>query len=568
MKVLRRILSYTGKYKFLLSFTILFASMLVFIKIAAALQAGNFFSETFIGKNFEKVNASSILILLGMGFGWAILHYFVFVSSNSLAVSVMHDIRRDIFEKLMDMPITYYKKNRTGEIISRVVNDIGVIEIFFMNIAVEFIVQPLTLILIICLMIVINPKISFYFLLSAPILGIILGLIGSLVQKLSLNVQKNISNITSSIQETIYGIEVIKGFGVEDAIKGKFLTTNSNYLKATKKELKARFLGTPTAEFLGVIGIVTILVLGAISVQKGIGSSGEIVSFILLALVLSEPLSRANEVTMVPRKLIPAAQRVFEIIDSHDKENFSRPDVGIIEGKLEFQHVSFEYESGLATLKNINLSIEKGETIAVIGPSGAGKSSLISLIPNFYYPSKGKLLIDGKDSKSYSPLSIRKQISIVTQETILFSGTILENIKLSRPDASEKEVETASKIAHAHEFISNFADGYHTLLGDRGTRLSGGEKQRIALARAILRKPKILILDEATSSLDAHSEQMIQKATTQILGKQTTFIVTHKLSAIAHADKIVLIEGGKIVEEGTHLELVKQNGLYQKLLQI
>ncbi len=568
MKIFKRVISYALHYRFLFFVSFFFAFFLAFVKVLGALQVGNFFSENFIGANFEKINIISVLILVLLGIAYAGLQYLIFLSSNSLAVSVMHDIRKDVFSKLIDLPLSYYKKNRTGDILSRILNDIGTIEIFFMNIMVDLLLQPLTFVLIICLMFYMNTRISIYFFSIVPILALILAGLGSLVQKLSANLQKNISSITSNIQETVYGIEVIKGFGVESDIREKFLTANDRHLKSGKRELRVRLLGTPVSMLIGVIEVIIILVMGALSVKNGLATSSQIVNFLFLVAVLAEPLSRMNELVMIPRKLYSAAQRVFEIIDSKEHEDFSKPDIGMVKGRIEFKSLNFEYDPGFSTLTNIDLVIEEGETVAIIGPSGAGKSSLISLIPGFYMPAPGSIFIDGKDVCGYSPLSIRKQIGLVTQENILFSGTIFDNIKFSNINASETDVLSAAALANAHQFISRLKDGYQTILGDRGVTISGGEKQRIALARAILRKPRILILDEATSSLDVESEKLIRTAMNNILGKQTTIIVTHKLSTIAYADKIVVMEEGKIKEIGDHRSLVEKNGLYKRLIGI
>ncbi len=566
MAVYRRVLSYALKYKFLVIFCVIFAVVSALSKVGTTLAGTSFFSDNFIDKNIENIKIQSILLLIGGVFLWASSHYFIFICSNTLSSSVMHDIRKDIFEKLVDLPISYYKKNRTGEILSRLLNDMGIIEIFFMNIAVELLQQPMIIIMVVSVMLAKNTRISLYLFSIVPVIGLVLWGIGSLVQRLSMSVQKNISSITSNIQESIYGIEVIKGYGVESSIKEKFSRTNDIYLKSSKREIKIRFLGTPSSEFLGSMAVILILVLGAVSVQRHVATSSEILSFIALSLLLAEPLSRTSDIFMILKKLSSAAHRIFEIIDYEEREDVSRPGIGKIQGGIEFKNVSFEYDTGMSTLRDISLSIKPGETVAIVGHSGAGKSSLISLIPAFYKCTKGTVLIDGLDINLYNPVSIRKQIGLVTQDNILFSGSIMENIKLSKPGASEDEVVEAAELAFAHSFVTKLPEGYNTMLGDRGVRLSGGEKQRIALARALLRKPGILILDEATSSLDAESENLIQKAMKRILGRQTTIIVTHKLATISDADSIIVMEEGKIIETGNHRELIDNGGIYKRLI--
>ncbi|NPV00923.1 MAG: ABC transporter ATP-binding protein [Brevinematales bacterium] len=568
MKPKRKFTSYIFRYKASLIFSILFAMTYSAGQVGGLLSVGGFFQNTLIGNNFEYINFTTIAFLIGFGFLWAASHYLAYLSSNTLAIKVIHDLRGEIYERLIDLPIPYYKKNRSGEILSRILNDIGVIEVFLMNIVVEMIAQPITVVAIVIILLTTNLQISLYFFSIVPVIGLAIAGLGALVQNRSMKVQKNISDITSHIQETVFGIEVIKGFGVESEIRRRFAKTNDAHLNSLKKEVRIRLLGTPTLEFLGVIGILIILILGAMGIQSGMAKSGDIITFIMLALGLSLPLSQVGNIAMVLRKLKPASDRIFEIINSEEKEDFAKPDMGIIEGAIELKNLSFGYDPERIILDNIDLKIRPGETVAVVGSSGAGKSTLISLIPVFNSPTSGQILIDGKDTSGVNPLTIRRQLSIVTQETILFSGTISENILLSRPDATHEDVIEAAKIANAHDFIMEIPTGYDTIIGERGMTLSGGQRQRIVLARAIIRKPKILILDEATSSLDAESEKLIAEAMKRILGKQTTLIITHKLSSVANADTIIVIEGGKIIERGTHKELLEKKGIYDKLYKI
>jgi len=563
-----RIIGYAFKYPFLFISSIILSFLFVFAKVGAAFFATKYFSMAFIEKNIKSSNPFFLLILILLAFMWVFFHYLIFISSNSLSMNVMHDIRKSIYEKIIDLPMSYFKKNKTGELISKVLNDVGVIETFFMNIMVELLIQPMTFISVVTVLLFINLKLSIYFFSIAPVIGIVLIGIGNLVQKLATRVQKNIADVTSVIQESIYGIEIIKGFSVEEDTKRKFNELNNKYLSSTKKEMRVRFLGTPVSEFLGALGIIIVLFAGAFIVRANLATTSEIISFITLTLVLAEPMSKATDVFMILKRLVPAGERIFEVIDHQQEKNINLKEFGPIKGNIEFKNVYFAYENDNFVLKNINFKVREGETVAIVGHSGSGKSTLISLLMGFYELSKGEILIDGKNISLYNPASIRKQMGIVTQENILFSGTIEENIKLSNPYATLEEVIEAAKISNAHNFISRLKDGYKTEIGDRGIKLSGGERQRIALARAILRKPRILILDEATTSLDAESEKLIQIAMENILGKQTTIIIAHKLSTIMKADQIIVIENGEIVETGKHSQLISKKGIYHKLFSL
>ncbi len=444
-------------------------------------------------------------------------------------------------------------------------NDITLIETFLMTIMVQLLAQPLTVVVIIGTMFVLNWKLSLYFLILGPTIIILLNRIGAHIQKLGTHMQENIAQLTKMIAETVQHIQVIKGFNSEDIEIERFKQKNDVQLALADKEIKIRLFALPMSDFLGITAIILILSLGAVGIQLGIATAGDVTKFASMAIVLSAPISSFNQLILVVKKLGPSVDRVFKIIDTPEEIDNHTQYFDIMKGDIDFQDICFFYDNNSPVLKNINLHIKANQTIAIVGYSGSGKSSLVSLIPKFYTPTSGKILIDGKDIQEYNSASIREHLSIVSQDTGLFSDSIYENIRISKPDATMDEIVIAARIAQAHEFISQHKGGYHRHVGDQGNNLSGGERQRIILARAILRSPAILILDEPTSALDNESEQKITEALENIYGLQTTIIIAHKLSTIEKADQIVVMKEGQIMEVGTHDELIAKDSYYQKL---
>ncbi|MGL4563356.1 MAG: ABC transporter ATP-binding protein [Brevinema sp.] len=542
-------------------------SALLFVagRTGISLFIGEFISSTFINKNYSQLNWKPMVILFGFALLWSGAQYMMYLFSGKLAIRVAHSLRGQLHEKLISLPIPYYHQNESSKLLSIAANDITLIETFLMNVMVQLIAQPLTVITIVTSMFLINWHFSLYFLILGPTIMLLLGLIGNKVQQLGKSMQENVAYITKIFSESIKHIIIIKGFNSEETEISRFKESNNKQLSLADKEIKVRLLALPMSDFLGITAIILILSLGAFGIQAGIATTEDVTKFVAMAIILSEPISSFNQLILVMRKIGPSAERVFTVIDTESEQIDAKPSINEIKGNISFKNISFSYKNNQLVLEDINLDINDGETIALVGASGSGKSTLMSLIPKFYTPSKGSLLIDGKNTSNYCASSIRQNIALVTQDTSLFSDTILNNITFSKPNATMDEVIEATTMAHAHEFISSHPDGYNRYVGNHGNNLSGGERQRIIIARAILRKPAILLLDEPTSALDNTSEKHITEALEEIYGKQTTIIIAHKLSSIQKADRIAIMHQGRIIEIGSHNELLGHNGYYKKL---
>ena len=480
---------------------------------------------------------------------------------------IVNDLRLDLHKKIVSLPLSFFTKKRKGDLTSRLTSDLVEIEWSIMSSLEMIFKDPLTIIVYLITLIIISPKLTLFVVVLFPITGIIIGLIGKSLKKSSDKGQAKMGNLLSIIDENISGLRIIKAFNIEKKININFQKESINYRNIMTKLLRKKDLSSPMSEFLSTIVLVVVMWLGGQLVLSGQSSlSGQ--EFIGYILIFSQIIPPAKSLTTSYyhiKKGTAAAERVYEILDTKNEiiENKNATKV-IFSKDIAFENVSFSNEKN-NVLSNITFKIKKGEMVALVGQSGSGKSTISDLLNRFYDIEKGRILIDQTNIKDIGFTNLRELIGVVTQDSILFNDTIYNNIKLGKINASEEEIINAAKTANAHSFILETEKGYSTNIGDRGDKLSGGQKQRICIARAILKNPEILILDEATSSLDTESEKLVQEALEKLMKNRTSLVIAHRLSTIKNADEIIVLENGTIRERGSHDELIAANKHYKKL---
>lgn len=533
--------------------------------------------RSFVNNSIANVGPEKTLAYICMIIVASVLlsNIFKYISQRymeDLRVHTLLKIRRAVFNNVMNLQVGFFNNERKGDIISKVASDVQVVQFTVTNTLQVVFKEPLTLIAYVVMLLNISVKLTLFSILVIPISGFIIGKIVKRLKQQAREAHESFAKMIGFLDEALSGIKIVKAFNATERIKNKFDQENIYYSNLNRKMVRRQQLGSPVSEFLGVL-MVSIIVWygGSLILHRNANalSPSDFIAYIAIFSQVMRPAKALTDAFSGIHSGIAAGERVLDLIDTQPTfvDSKNAKSLQAFNSELVFKDVNFNY-GDRAILKNVNLTVKKGQTVALVGPSGGGKSTMMDLIPRFHDPKNGALYIDGIDYKALTVDSIRSNMGIVNQESFLFNDSILNNIAFGKPDATLDEVIAAAKIANAHDFIMGTENGYETTVGDRGNKLSGGQKQRVCIARAVLANPPIMLLDEATSALDTESEKLVQEALNNLMQNRTSIVIAHRLSTIQHADLIVVIDKGQIIETGTHAQLMTQKGLYQRLIEM
>ena len=524
----------------------------------------------YINQDSSKALLFVIIIIISLFLLKNIFNYLALYFITFLRNGVIRDLRGNLYRKIVSLPVNFFSEKKKGDLIARVSSDILEIQQSFLSILELIVREPLTILFTLIIMFSISSNLTFFVLIFVPISASIISIIGKSLKKKSDKVQKEQGEFLSTLEETITGIKIIKAFNVENTFIKKFMTSINRLLKYSNELINRQNLASPISEFLGVLVIGVLLWYGGRMVLIDESIDGAVfIAYMGLAYNILTPAKGISKAYYSIKKGDAAAKRIIEILEIKDemKNNLNAKELKLFNKEICFKNVSFSYGKNII-LNDFSLTIKKGETIALVGPSGGGKTTMVNLLSRFYDVDNGDIMIDGNSIKKISKKSLNDLIGLVTQDSILFNESVANNIALGDLNSSMEKIKKAAKMANAHEFIEELSDGYNTYIGEGGNKLSGGQKQRLSIARAILKNPEILILDEATSSLDSSSEKLVQNALEKLMINRTSVIIAHRLSTIKKANKIIVLDKGLIIEEGTHEFLINKDSFYKKLVEL
>lgn len=569
MLIFKRFLPFVRPYLTRLMLAGFLVSGVALINLALVRLAGTLWDVITVHHDADQMTRSiglflSLVILQGLcSMGHSYLTAWV-------SQEVVADFRKHLFAHLQTLTVSFFTRRRTGELLSRLMSDVTVIQSIVTETPIDAVKQLVTFVGGITFLLFMNWRLCLLILILLPLLVLVAKVFGRRLKSLSTSIQDQTAALSTLVEEVISGIRIVKSFVQTHREKDRFADQVDQTLHLTLRRAAIMAVFIPVISLMTFSSATAVLWYGGRQVIEGVVTPGDLFAFVLFAGILIGPFSSAARVFAQVKEAQGATQRVFEILDAQPDicDQSGAQTLVTVDGHVRVEGVTFSYDARHPVLSNLSFEAKPGELVALVGPTGAGKTTVINLLHRFYDPTEGRITIDGKDLRQVTVESWYRQVALVPQETILFGGTILDNIRYGNMAANEAVVLEASKAAHAHDFITGLPDGYQTLVGEKGVNLSGGQRQRIAIARAILKNPRILLLDEATSSLDAESERLVQEALQRLMEGRTTFVVAHRLSTIQRADRILVLDKGKLVEEGNHAQLMARNGLYHYLYTI